>query len=82
MGDQADGRGVVLAAGVTSGDRCLRVAAHHHRPQGGQPLQARIRPWVLVGVDEDRALLAVGDGHRHDLVGEVAGPLRRDRPLM
>ncbi len=82
MSDQADGGGVVLPAGVARRDRRLRIAAHHHRPQGAQPLQARVRPRVLVSVDEHRSLLAAGDSHRHDLAGEVAGPLCRDRPLV
>ena len=53
----------------------------HDRTQLAEHFERAVRPRVLVGVDDDVAL-AARHGHRHDLVGEPARLLRRDRPLV
>ena len=83
MGDEADGGAVVLAAGVTGGDGRLGVLREHHRAQRRQLLEARIGPWVLVGVDDRRRGAALARQlDRHDLLGERAALLRGDRELV
>ena len=82
VGDDADRRTVVLAAGVAGGDRRPPGPAAHHRAAG------RPAPRAGVGARDARrcprparlAWSAMRD--RDDLVVEDAGPLGRHRPLV
>src|SRR3989304_4126928 len=61
---------VVDAGGVAGGPRPV---ARERRSQPAEHLRRRVRPQVLVLIDDDRALPLL-DLHRHDLLREYARP--------
>ena len=79
VGDDAGGGAVVLAARVAGGDGRLRVLPPHHRPQGGERLDARVGARMLVAVHRRRLAAPLRHRDRDDLLGERRPPGRRSR---
>ena len=57
-----------ICEALPGGDGAVRVEGG---PQLAQRLDGGLRANALVGVDDDRVALPLGDGHGHDLLGEL-----------
>ena len=71
MGDEAEGRAVVLTTRIARGHRGLGILTNHHGPQGAERLERGVRARVLIGVHHQIPPAPV-DGDRDDLLVEGA----------
>ncbi|MFK4520055.1 hypothetical protein ABIF20_007420 [Bradyrhizobium japonicum] len=78
-GQDDRGRAVIDAGGVAGGHG---AGIAHDRLQFCQTFERRLRAWMLVLVDRNRAGLAAGNGDRRDFLGEITRRDRRARALL